>query len=130
MNNPLLLVIGLVFIVLGFVVSRFVKAKKSRCTASASGIVSDVRRQRSADDDGRYSYHPVYEYTANGQVIKREGNVYSKNRKKYQAGQPAQIMYNPEKPEEFYVVGAKKQVSFGFILIVVGVIFYISAFVS
>lgn len=130
MNNPLLLVIGLVFIVLGFVVSRFTKAKKSRCTQVVSGTVADVRRQRSADNEGRFNYHPIYEYTVNGQVFRREGSVYSQNRKKYQVGQAAQIMYNPEKPQEFYVAGAKKQVGFGFMLVVVGVVFCISAFVS
>ena len=58
------------------------------------------------------------------------GKNYSYKRNEYQAGQTAQIMYNPENPKEFYVAGARKQAGFGFILIVVGIIFCISVFVG
>ena len=130
MNNPLLLVIGLVFIVLGFIVSRLAKAQKGRCTAAATGAVTAVRRHRSADEDDKNSYYPTYSFTANGQQWDLEGKNYSYKRNEYQAGQTAQIMYNPENPKEFYVAGARKQAGFGFILIVVGIIFCISAFVG
>ena len=73
MNNPLLLVIGLVFIVLGFIVGRLAKAKKGRCTAAATGTVTAVKRHRSANEDGKDSYYPTYSFTVNGQQWDLEG---------------------------------------------------------
>lgn len=107
-------VIVVTFFVVGFVflsvaVGLFVrqKQKKERCNVETMGTVVDVRSITSfttSDDVVTNMWHPVFEYYARGERIQKV-SPYGSTKKKYRIGQKVQILYNSDRPEEFFVVG-------------------------
>ena len=100
-------VVGLVF--LSVAVRLFVrqKQKKERCNMETMGTVIQIRSITSftnGDDVVTDMWHPVFAYDAQGERIQKV-SPYGSTRKKYQIGQKVQIRYNPDRPEEFFIIG-------------------------
>jgi len=104
MNIPLLL-IGIVFIILGFI-----SLKKSQ-HLNKNGIktlakVVKVEKVKSQDEDGytKYSYRPLLSFKDENQVEHEfKSDVSSGNKRKYHEGDEIEIVYDPENSEKAMV---------------------------
>lgn len=111
-------------ILLGVLVIFFDRRKRRRCTEETTATIVDVNRDFSRDEDGHkdYSYTPVFEFSARGMTVRRQGGNFSSCRRKFKVGEVRQVRYNPNNPNEFYVVGEGGNTSGGIWLILLGVI--------
>ena len=126
------LIVGAVISLIGIIsLCRGSKTKK-RCTASASAVIVAVEKED--DEAGRentrkkYTYTPIYEFTVNGNTVRKSGGIYSHNKKEFKVGDVSTVMYNPEKPEEFLVNGKSGSKAFGMALLLFGLVIVAIAF--
>ena len=127
------LLVGIVLVLIGFLVIRKGSQKKNRCTASASAVIVEVQVEKDTSDSEnntgkKYNYTPIYEFTVNGNTIRKSGGIYSHNKKEYHVGDTSTVMYNPDKPEEFLVNGKSGGKSFGIALLLFGFVIIAIAF--
>ena len=126
------LLAGIVIVLIG--VLSIIKGlqKKKRCTVSAVAMIVEV--EKDDDEAGRegtrkkYTYTPIYEFVANGNTIRRSGNIYSHKKREFKAGNTVTVKYNPDKPEEFLVNGKSGGKSFGIALLLFGLVIIAIAF--
>ncbi len=126
------LLVGVVLVLIGFLVIRKCSQKKNRCTASASAVIVEVQVEKDTSDSEntrkKYNYTPIYEFTANGNTVRKSGGIYSHNKKEFKVGDAAEVKYNPDKPEEFLVNGKSGGKSFGIALLLFGIVIIAIAF--
>ena len=126
------LLVGIVIVLLGFLSIRKGSQKKNRCTASASAVIVEVQAEKdeagSENTHKKYTYTPIYEFTVNGNTIRKSGGIYSHNKKEYHVGDTSTVMYNPDKPEEFLVNGKSSGKGFGIALLLFGLVIIAIAF--
>ena len=126
------LLVGIVIVLLGFHSIRKGSRKKNRCTASASAVI--VEGQAEKDEAGsenthkKFTYTPIYEFVVNGNTIRKNGGVYSHNKREFNVGDTATVKYNPDKPEEFLVNGKSGGKGFGIALLLFGLVIIAIAF--
>lgn len=120
------LLVGIAIFLIGIFGIGKGSKKKKRCTASAAAMIVEIEKE---DDESaregtnkKYSYTPIYEFTANGTTVKKSGGIYSHNKNKFHIGDTATVMYNPENPEEFVVDGKSGEKGFGIALILFGLL--------
>ena len=77
-------------------------------------------------DDGTYRW--VYEFVVGGNTIRKNGGIYSHNKRDFNVGDTATVKYNPDKPEEFLVNGKSGGKSFGIALLLFGLVIIAIAF--
>ena len=119
-----LLLLGVIFIPIGIGVSKGTKKRIMRCTAKTNAkIIKIVRENISVDlsNTAAYSYFPVIEYSVENENFQRMYNTGFK-KDKYKVGEEIEIMYNPEKPEDFYFVGDNFGSKVGKVFSIVGVL--------
>ena len=126
------LLIGIVIVLLGFLSIRKGLQKKNRCTASASAVIVEVQAEKdeagSENTHKKYTYTPIYEFVAGGNIIRKNGGIYSHNKKDFNVGNTVAVKYNPDKPEEFLVNGKSGGKSFGIALLLFGLVIVAIAF--
>ena len=126
------LLVGIVIVLIGIISLGKGSQKKKRCTASASAVIVEVQAEK--DDAGsgnthkKYSYTPIYEFSAGGNTVRKSGGFYSHDKKEFTVGDTAEIKYNPDKPEEFLVNGNGGGKSFGIALLLFGLVIIAIAF--
>lgn len=126
------LIVGIVFVLIG--IFNIVKGSKmkSKCTQSTSARIVDIEKSYDTSDDdgpgGQYTYTPIFEFSANGTIIRKSGGLYSNNKRKYNIGDAAEVKYNPENPNEFIVNGKNARKSAGIPLMIFGVVMIVIAF--
>ena len=126
------LLVGIVIILIGIISIRKESKKNNRCTASASAVIVEVQAEK--DESGsenthkKYTYTPIYEFTVNGNTVRKSGGIYSHNKKEFNVGDTAAVSYNPDKPEEFRVNGKKGAKGFGIVLVLFGLVIVAIAF--
>ena len=126
------LLVGIVIVLLGFLSIRKGSQKKNRCTASASAVIVEVQAEKdeagSENTHKKFTYTPIYEFVVNGNTIRKNGGVYSHNKKQFKVGDTATVKYNPNKPDEFLINGKSSGKSFGIALVMFGLIIIAIAF--
>ena len=126
------LLVGIVIVLLGFLSIRKGSQKKNRCTASASAVIVEVQAEKdeagSENTHKKYTYTPIYEFVVNGNTIRKNGGIYSHNKKDFNVGDTVAVKYNPDKPEEFLVNGKSGGKSFGIALMLFGLVIVAIAF--
>ncbi|MBQ9898463.1 MAG: DUF3592 domain-containing protein [Ruminococcus sp.] len=95
---------GAIFAFTGFSIKRADMRKKARCTYEVTATVTENSLERSTDNDGNTSrsYHPVYEYTYNGETFVIKSSSGS-NPPVFEVGEEVTAYVNPLKPQEIYV---------------------------
>ena len=126
------LLVGIVIVLLGFLSLKKGSKKKNRCTASASAMIVEVKAEKdeagSENTHKKFTYTPIYEFVVNGNTIRKNGGVYSHNKREFNVGDTATVKYNPDKPEEFLVNGKSSGKSFGIALLLFGLVIIAIAF--
>ena len=120
------LLAGIVLVLIGILSIRKGSQKKKRCTASASAVIVEIEKDEdAAGREGtrkKYTYTPIYEFVANGNTVRKSGDIYSHNKKEFSVGDTATVYYNPDKPEEFLVNGKSGGKGFGIALMLFGLV--------
>ena len=95
--------VGLVFYLIGFFVKRSRENKRDRCTMTASGEVSSIRK-RLSHGSGHSStlYYPTVRYTAKGKEYEEERS-YGASGCPFSVGDKVIVKYNPDDPSDFYL---------------------------
>ena len=126
------LLVGIVIVLLGFLSIRKGSQKKNRCTASASAVIVEVQTEKdeagSENTHKKFTYTPIYEFVVNGNTIRKNGGIYSHNKRDFNVGDTATVKYNPDKPEEFLVNGKSGGKGFGIALLLFGLVIVAIAF--
>lgn len=119
-----LYVVAAAMILIGVLVVIFDRKKRCRCTEETTATIVDVNSDFSRDEDGHkdYSYTPVFEFTARGMTVRRQGGTSSSRKRKFKVGEMRQVRYDPANPNVFYVVGDGGNSAGGIWLIILGVI--------
>ena len=124
------LLVGIVIVLLGFLIIRKGSQKKKRCTASA--VIVEVQTEKdeagSENTHKKFTYTPIYEFVINGNVIQKDGGIYSHNKREFNVGDTTTVKYNPDKPEEFLVNGKSGGKGFGIALLLFGLVIIAIAF--
>ena len=126
------LLVGIVIVLLGFLSIRKGSQKKNRCTASASAVIVEVQAEKdeagSENTHKKFTYTPIYEFVVNGNTIRKNGGIYSHNKRDFNVGDTMAVKYNPDKPEEFLLNGKSGGKSFGIALLLFGLVIIAIAF--
>ena len=126
------LLVGIVIVLIGILSIRKGSQKKNRCTASASAVIVEVQAEKdeagSENTHKKYTYTPIYEFVVNGNTIRKNGGIYSHNKKDFNVGDTVAVKYNPDKPEEFLVNGKSGGNGFGIALLLFGFVIIAIAF--
>ena len=121
MKKILVILFGLIFVGAG--VFLFIKGNDlaKRCTSSAEGTVIEIIAEDSTDDDGftTYTYYPVIQYIANGKNVSKKSSSGS-NPSKYNVNDKVDILYDPNKVEDYIIEGDKTTNILGIVFIVAG----------
>ena len=112
--------VGMVFLIVGIIRQVSYSILQRDCVAPTYGTVTDIyERVNGTDKDETVIYYPVYEYVAGDQVYTSQSDVGS-NIIRYDIGQQVPVMYDPNNPERYYIVGDKVNERFGIIFICIG----------
>ena len=126
------LLVGIVIVLLGFLSIRKGSQKKNRCTASASAVIVEVQTEKdeagSENTHQKFTYTPIYEFVVNGNTIRKNGGIYSHNKRDFNVGDTATVKYNPDKPDEFLVNGKSGGKVLGIALLLFGLVIVAIAF--
>ena len=126
------LLVGIVIVLIGILSIRKGSQKKHRCTATASAMIVEVQTEKdeagSENTHKKYTYTPIYEFAAGGNTIRKNGGIYSHNKKDFNVGDMVAVKYNPDKPEEFLVNGKSGGNAFGVALMLFGLVIIAIAF--
>lgn len=95
--------IGIIFIVIAIGMTVSQKHKRKACTQPVSARVADMERSESYSGDGyrTVTWFPVYEYYAEGNLI-RKRSPYGSSRQNVYTGQSVKLYINPDNVNEFY----------------------------
>jgi len=64
-------------------------------------------------------YYPVLRYYAAGQWYEQRGDI-GRGRQPYDIGERVEILYDPQKPESFYIVGDRASLVMSVICLLLG----------
>ena len=122
LKNFLPLIIGVALIAGGvFMYFRTGELVKN-CTEKATATVVDMREEMDTSSETiRYIYRPVISYQAGGQTLEKELSTTS-NTPAYRIGETLEILYNPNKVDEFLVSGENQNFTW-ILLSALGIIF-------
>ena len=99
------LIVGIIFI--GVAVFMYFKNSNlvKNCTVDAIATVVDMREDFTADSDGSgYMYYPIIEYQAGENKVEVEMSTGSST-PAYRINEKINILYNPNKTDEFIIKG-------------------------
>jgi hypothetical protein len=133
--NPLLLIIGLAALIFGIIqLLKTLKLVKNGVKMEAT--ITDVRKKKSTsqDEDGYTSttdmYYPVFSYTYEGEEYTKESSLGVSNSRKYKVGGKLNIIFLCDAPEKAKVRGLMNLWIVPVGLILLSVLFFISAFAA
>ena len=119
-NFWVIYVVAAAMFLVGALVIVFDRRKRGRCTVQVPATVVDIVREVNRDDDGKkdVSYRPVFEYFTGYTTIRTSPGTASSRKRAYKIGEVYAIMFNPQKPEEFYVPGKSGATGLGVFLMI------------
>lgn len=118
--SGIFLLVGAAFAAIGIALSNSQAKLEAACTESVTAVV--IRYKTSSD--GLES--PVYEYEYNGTKHSYSSNAYSSD-PPYRVGDKAELMVNPDKPQQAYAPADKTTGSLGKVFTFMGFGFMIVA---
>lgn len=124
-NKIIVIVVGLIFLGVGIFTYFNNKRLVKVCTKEA---VATVVRYEEKWDDESYMYCPVVEYLAGEKSINKEIGTCSTKRE-YSIGEKLNILYNPDKIEEFIIKGEKATGFFSYIFMGLGAVVIVAGIV-
>ena len=97
---------GIIFFIVGTIVLSSWKKKIKTCTERTTGKVVEIieHNNYSENSSSTSSWHPVVEFSANGEIIEEE-SPFGSYQSKYVKGQKLSICFNPENHQDFYIEG-------------------------
>ena len=106
-------VLGVVFLLMGFNMNAEYNELKRICTEEMQAVVTDFyitgEVYWDSDEDiptkrDNRVYYPIFEYTVNNETYRQQSPVgKGVNQVKVKVGEGIPIMYNPAKPDDYYV---------------------------
>ena len=130
MRKFIVIIVGLLFAAVGIYILKSGEDKVKRCTVEAVGTVVEIQEETTTDSDGTsITYHPVLSYKVEGKTIKSKSPVGTSN-KKYNVNENVDILYNPNKPEEFIIKGDKSLNIMGIIFVILGTLCAVAGIVK
>ena len=122
MKKIFIILFGLIFIGVGVFMLIKDNDLAKRCTASEEGTVVEIITEDSTDDDGftQYTYYPVIQYTVDGKTVSKKSSSGS-NPSKYNVNDKVDILYDPNKVEDYIIKGDKTTSFLGVIFVVAGI---------
>ena len=121
------IVFGIVFAAAGVFMLIKGNDMAKRCTAEVSGSVVEVIAERNDDTDSdstivieSYTYYPVIEYKAGDKRVNKKYNVGYGDKNKYKVGDRVDVLYDPNKVEDYLIKGDKSSNVFGYAFIAAG----------
>jgi hypothetical protein len=137
--SAIIILLGLFMVLVGLWFYKRHRDLKSVCTAHTTAQVIEMKREEEikieTDDDGNttkrtsVSYYPIFQYMVNGNNIEVRSSV-GTGRPRFIEGQAVNVLYNPNKPEQFYVVEDKVAGNFGIYFIIFGLVVVIFGVVT
>lgn len=114
--------LGLIFLVLGSGMLSTESKKHKGCTQETTARVRELKEKQSGKPGkpGSVRYYPVFEYRANGQLIREESKIGS-DKPVYKAGDEVKIFYNPDNKREFYISDSKSASVIGSVFTILGI---------
>lgn len=123
---------GIVFVGVG--VFLFVKGNdmSKRCTTETVGTVTEIIEEREENteaeasgavvyDTYKYTYYPVIEYKVEDKTFNEKYSTGS-SKSKYLVGDKIDVLYDPNKPEDYLIKGDKSSNIIGIIFIAAGAV--------
>ena len=121
-------IMGMGFIVAGRAVCAGVKKRKTCCTQKVTAKVAEVRKEKEyVCGEVRYSYHYIYEYTVNGEKVRKRDQT-GRDYPRLKQGQQVCLYVNPDNIEQYYC-SEEKEEQLGRIFSVVGAGIFLLAIV-
>lgn len=124
MKKIFIILFGLIFIGVGVFMLIKDNDLAKRCTASAEGTVVEIISEESThtEDDGftQYTYYPVIQYIVEGKTVSKKSSSGS-NPSKYNVNDKVDILYDPNKVEDYIIEGDKTTSFLGVIFVVAGI---------
>ena len=124
MKKIFVILFGLIFVGIGAFMLIKGNNLAKRCTASTEGIVVEIISEESTDteNDGfkQYTYYPVIQYTVEGKTVSKKSSSGS-NPSKYNVNDKVDILYDPNKVEDYIIEGDKDASFLGVIFVVAGI---------
>ena len=121
-------VIGVGFIVGGRAVCAGVKKRMACCTRKVTAEVAEVKKEKEyVCGEVRYSYHYIYEYTVNGEKVRKRDQT-GRDYPGLKQGQQVCLYVNPDNIEQYYC-SEEKEEQLGRIFSVVGAGIFLLAIV-
>jgi hypothetical protein len=124
-------ILGIPFFIIGlYILIRGAKLRKT-CTARTNGTLDRYEETVRYNKDGNdrikrdVSHWPYFRYTANGteHILK---STTGGNPAKMPVGTSVTVLFNPQKPESFYVEGHDKDSLFGGLFMAIGAFTFIA----
>ena len=120
MKKSIFIIVGLLFVAVGIYILKSGDAKVKRCTVETLGTVIDFKEETTTDSDGTSTtYYPIFSYKVEEKTVKSKSSVGTSSRR-YNINENVNILYNPNKPEEFIIKGDKTSNFLSIIIIIVG----------
>jgi hypothetical protein len=93
--------------------------KRRACSVPATAVVAEIKKDSSRA--GRAVFIPILEYKSKGKTVRgNAGIVRKKEANRYQTGKSIEILYNPDKPEEFRIAGKNGVLILSIVLLALG----------
>ena len=132
-NKIFVILFGVIAIGVGIFLLISGKNKAKRCTSGAVGTVVEIIEEKEentdTEEDGAivydsytYTYYPVIEYKVGDKTVSKRSEIGYGSKDKYKVGDKIDILYDPNKPEDYIIKNDKSSNIIGIVFIVVGVI--------
>ena len=126
MKKILPIIVGLLAIAIGIFCIIYNNSLTKRCTEKVTATIIEIIEEQEIDEDNHvsYTYYPILRYEVNERPMEQRSSS-NINTNKYKVGDKLNIMYNPNKPEEFIIDGEKHLLYIGLAAIIGGIIFLV-----
>ena len=131
-NKIFVILFGILAIGVGIYLLVSGNNKAKRCTTEAIGTVTEIieeKQENTDEQDGAiisdtytYTYYPVIEYKAGDKTVSKKSETGYGNKDKYKVGDKIDILYDPNKIDDYIIKNDKSSNIIGIVFIAVGVI--------
>ena len=95
--------------------------KRRACSVPAAAVVAEIKRD--SNRGGRALFIPILEYKVQGKTVRgNAGIVRKKEANRYQTGKTVEVLYSPDKPEDFRIAGKNGVLILSIVLLALGVV--------
>ena len=126
MKKIVAILLGILIIGVGIFLFINAKGLSKRCTVETTATVVDVKVEENLEEEDGvtrtvYTYYPVLEYKVGDTTVSKQ-STNGASTPQYKINDTIDILYNPDKVEEYVIKGDTSSNIVGIIFIVVGVV--------